>query len=75
MSVVSVCEKIGSDLCFIFGGFLNYRFRHGISIRHLTRHVIILSRVILFAVVVGMEHAYGALEDLLEQIFKSLSKM
>ena len=43
--------------------------------RHLTRHVIILSRVILFAVVVDMEHAYGALEDLLEQIFKSLSKM
>ena len=68
-------EKISSDLCFIFGGFLNNRFRHRISMRHLTRHVIILSRVILFVVVVGTEPTYGALEDLPERIFKSLSKI
>ena len=66
MSVVSVYEKIGSDLCFIFGGFLNYHFRHVISIRHLTRHVIILSRVISVTVVVGMENSCGTLENLPE---------
>ena len=64
------CQRVRKNRfepMFYFWWVLNYRFMCRISMRHLIRHVIILSTVILFVIVVGTEANYGALEEFLSE--------